>query len=206
MRLPSMNSPMIFGLALAVTAGGCRIEPTTRADEVPLAAENSEFAGDVEVRAPGVVPDPDAADVESIDSIVAALYGVISGPEGEPRDWTRFRSLFVEDARLIPSGRARGVAYIQALTPEEYIERAGPSLEQGFFEREIARTTERFGDIAHVFSTYESRRQETDAEPFDRGINSIQLFRGDDGWRIVTIFWTAETEDMPIPEEYLPDQ
>lgn len=206
MRFPPINSAMMFGLGLAVIVGGCRIEPTTRADEVPLAAEDSAIAGDVEVRAPGVIPDPDAADVESIDSIVAALYEVISGPEGEPRDWTRFRSLFVEDARLIPAGRARGVAYIQALTPEEYIERAGPALEQGFFEREIARTTERFGDIAHVFSTYESRRRETDVEPFDRGINSIQLFRGDDGWRIVTIFWTAETEDVPIPEEYLPGQ
>src|SRR5215469_14094644 len=41
-------------------------------------------------------------DVRSVDAIVGALYDVISGPKGQARDWDRFRSLFLPDARLIP--------------------------------------------------------------------------------------------------------
>ena len=35
-------------------------------------------------------------DVESVDTIIKALYEVISGEKGEERDWDRFRNLFVE--------------------------------------------------------------------------------------------------------------
>ncbi|MCK5484075.1 MAG: hypothetical protein KAJ13_10235, partial [Gemmatimonadetes bacterium] len=45
----------------------------------------------------------DPADVGSVDSIIEAVYDVISGPAGAERDWDRMRSLFLSDARLIPS-------------------------------------------------------------------------------------------------------
>ncbi len=40
-------------------------------------------------------------DVSSIDSIIDALYEVISGEESEERDWDRERNLFHPEARLI---------------------------------------------------------------------------------------------------------
>ncbi|MCH7603069.1 MAG: hypothetical protein IIB54_09905 [Planctomycetes bacterium] len=60
-----------------------------------------------------------------------------------------------------------------------------------------------FGSIAHAFSTYETRR-EPDAIPVARGINSLQAMHDDKGWRIVSIFWTGESDRNPIPEQYLP--
>lgn len=50
------------------------------------------------------VPATDPADVGSKEAIVAAVYDVISGPVGEARDWDRFRSLFIPEARLIATG------------------------------------------------------------------------------------------------------
>ncbi|MDX1577193.1 MAG: hypothetical protein R3266_01865 [Gemmatimonadota bacterium] len=149
-------------------------------------------------------PEADPEDVASMDAIVAALYDVISGPAGEPRDWERFKSLHIPEARLIPSGRGpSGIGFV-VLSPEEYSLRASSAFEQsGFYEVEIARTTERFGHIAHLFSTYESRRSPDDAEPFQRGINSIQLLHDGDRWWILNIFWTAERPDLPIPDRYL---
>src|SRR5262245_61042588 len=99
------------------------------------------------------VPAANPADVATMDSIVAALYDVISGPAG-PRNWDRFRSLFVPGARLIPTGRRpSGEVGSRVLTPEEYIQRSAPLIEKnGFFEREISRRTARFGSITHVFS------------------------------------------------------
>jgi hypothetical protein len=151
-------------------------------------------------------PAADPKDVATMDSIVAALYEVISGPAGQKRNWDRFRSLFVPGARLIPTGRnpQTGEVGSRVRTPEEYISRSAPLLEQnGFFEREISRRTEKFGNIAHLFSTYESRHNAEDAKPFARGINSIQLMNDGKRWWVVTIFWQGEDEKTPLPAEYL---
>ncbi len=151
-------------------------------------------------------PTADPEDVASIDAIIAALYDVISGPAGEARDWDRFRSLHIPEARLIPTGRNETRGFVHFVwSVDEYIDQAGDFLEQsGFFETEIARETDRFGSIAQLFSTYESHRSEDDAEPFQRGINSIQLMYDGSRWWIVTIFWMGERDDAPIPERYLP--
>ncbi|NND73175.1 MAG: hypothetical protein HKN43_16500 [Rhodothermales bacterium] len=146
------------------------------------------------------------ADVSSIDAITAAVYEVISGPAGEERDWDRFRSLFRPEAKLIPVGIRDGQAGSFPMTPDQYIERSGPWLVQnGFFETEINRVTEQYGVIAHHFSTYESRRKADDPEPFARGINSFQLMNDGQRWWVVNIFWQGESEEYPVPGEYLPE-
>lgn len=145
------------------------------------------------------------ADVRSPDAILAALYDVISGEKGKARDWARFRSLFAPGARLIPtSPRPDGGTNVRVLSADDYASTIGPRLEQsGFFEREIARTTESYGNVMHAFSTYESRRLASDPAPFARGINSIQLLKDGERWWVVTIFWDSERPGNPIPEKYL---
>lgn len=146
-----------------------------------------------------------AADVASMDAILGALYDVISGPAGQRRDWDRMRSLFVPGARLIPAVyRPDSVPALRSWTVEQYIETVGPRLEaNGFFEREIARRTERYGGVVHAFSTYESRRNASDPTPFARGINSIQLWSDGQRWWVVTIYWEGERPGNPIPPAYL---
>ena len=144
-------------------------------------------------------------DVKSVDAIVHALYDVISGPAGQARDWDRFRSLFHEGARLIPTGKRPNDPQIGArvLTPEQYVERTTPFFaKEGFYENEQSRKLEQFGNIAHVFSTYESRHAKGEA-PFQRGINSIQLFNDGTRWWVMTVMWDAETPQKPIPQKYL---
>src|SRR5438309_10139813 len=99
-------------------------------------------------------------EVNSVEAILAATYDVISGPAGKKRDWDRFRSLFYPGARLIPTGKRPGDTEVRArvLTPEDYIERGRAGLEkEGFLERGVSNKIDRYGNIAHVFSTYESR-------------------------------------------------
>ena len=146
------------------------------------------------------------ADVVSIDAIITAAYDAISGAAGKKRDWDRERSLYYPGARLIPTSRpgaTEGLAP-QTLDVDGFIARVEPYFaEHGFFEKEIARRTEQFGHIAHVWSTYESRHSEEDPEPFMRGINSIQLFHDGTRWWIVNIYWQQESVEDPIPEKYL---
>ena len=145
----------------------------------------------------------DPKDVNSIDAIIAALYDVISGPPGE-RNWPRFNSLFTKHAVLATVSKKDGKTRQEIMTPDDYIRLAGPYfLKEGFFERESARKLQTFGNIAHLFSTYESRHTR-DADPFARGINSIQLLNDGQRWWVLSILWDEEGPGNPIPPEYQP--
>jgi hypothetical protein len=191
MKLLQLNLRMLALIAIAIaftTAAQAQTPTPTPAPTTPAQT----------------TPPANPADVATMDSIVAAVYDVISGPAGK-RDWDRFRSLFIPSARLIPTGpRPTGEVGSRVLTVEDYAQRAGATFEkQGFFEREVSRRLERFGNIAHIFSTYESRHAKDDAKPFQRGINSIQLMNDGKRWWVVTIFWQGEDEKNPLPAEYL---
>jgi len=148
-------------------------------------------------------PQP-SGDQMAIESTLLAVYNVISGPAGQ-RDWNRFDALFASGARLISTKRKDGVVTATVMTPKEYSTRAGDYFkDHGFFERPAANRVQRFGDIAHVFSTYESRHNASDEKPFARGINSFQLVRIGDDWKVLTVFWEEEDAAHPIPAEYLP--
>ena len=154
--------------------------------------------------AQGPTPKAKPEDVKSPEAILSALYRVISGPAGTKHDWDRFRSLFAVDGRLIGVGAKAGRARYRSMTPDEYVRLSGPYIEQnGFFEKEIARRTEQYANIAHVFSTYESRNKADDKKPFERGINSIELFNDGDRWWIVSVYWQGEDRDHPLPDKYL---
>lgn len=151
-------------------------------------------------------PPAKPADVASPDAILAAVYEVISGPAGQKRDWDRFRSLYLPGARLIPTGPKKegGGFFARVMSPDDYVARVTPYFEkEGFYEKEAARRRERFGNIVHIFSTYESRHDPKEA-PFARGINSFQLFFDGARWWVVATLWQAETPEFPIPKEFLP--
>jgi hypothetical protein len=181
---------------LAATAGLAMIRQTPKTTRAEKTDTQEKAAAEVRAR---------PEDVGSMEAILAAVYDTISGPAG-PRDWDRLRGLFLPGARLIPSGhRPDGKAVARVLSIDEFINAVVPRIkDEGFFEREIHRRVDRFGAVAHVFSTYESRHAKSDAKPFVRGINSIQLFFDGKRWWVVTIFWDSERPDQPIPPENLP--
>ena len=146
-----------------------------------------------------------AIKVETIDSTIKTLYSVISGDKGVERDWKLFKYLFYKDAKLIPSRKNKeGKTGVNFMSPDEYIESSGKWLfENGFHENEIGRTTERFGNIVHTFSSYESFRSKTDTKPFSRGINSIQLLYDGDRWWILNVYWMSESDNNIIPKKYI---
>lgn len=148
-------------------------------------------------------PEAAPADVDSIDHIMKAVYDVISGPAGQKRNWDRMRSLFIPGARLIPTGKVKngnGMYGSRVLSVEDYITGGSKYLEaNGFFERELARKVDSYGQIIQAFSTYESRHNASDKKPFERGINSFQLMYDGKRWWIVTIFWEGESDGGRLP-------
>lgn len=150
---------------------------------------------------------PRPGDVASPESLVAALYDVISGPADEERDWDRFRGLFLSDARLImgrrPDGGPGAGEELAVADIEEFIPAATAQYaEDGFWEREIAGRVDRFGHVAHAWSTFETRVGSPDSEPVGQGINSVQMVREAGRWRIAAITWDVELPGQRIPREY----
>lgn len=157
-------------------------------------------------------PAPAPADAASVDAIVAALYASVSHGPDASADFDRMRGIYLYVGMFIPPKRAGASEFsvmdVDAL--EERLRKAAAERKEkgtpgtGFYEREIARRTDCFGNVCHVFSTYESRHSSTDAKPFERGINSIQLLRDGSRWWIASVAWDAERPDNPLPPEYLP--
>ncbi|MEX2218763.1 MAG: hypothetical protein WD749_08375 [Phycisphaerales bacterium] len=149
-------------------------------------------------------PKAQPADVESLDATVKSFYALSSGAKGEARDWDRYRSLFLPEARLIAARATEKGAGAFVLTVDDFVGQNRNYFERGgFFETEVARRVEAFGSIAQVWSTYESRHDPRRA-PYVRGINSIQLLKDGDRWWIVNVFWDFERPESAIPGRYLP--
>jgi hypothetical protein len=134
-------------------------------------------------------------DDPAIAGTLRLLYEVISFEEdGEP-NWDGLEQVFSRHAR------------ITRITPEstDYLDRESflamtrNLVEIGaytsFFELEVARVVERFGDMAHVWSMYETRRSKEAREALGRGVNSIQLVREGDAWRVVALLWDETHAD-----------
>ncbi len=154
------------------------------------------------VDVPAIEPRPD--DVATIDGMIKAYYDVISGPAGKAREWARDRTLYIKDLRFVDVAYTKdGTVAPRIQDHQTYVDASDGLSKRGFFETEVHRVTERFGPIAHVWSTYESR-QEAKGPVIARGINSIELFWDGKRWWIANAIWTDETKDNPIPKEYLP--
>jgi Domain of unknown function (DUF4440) len=148
-----------------------------------------------------VVADP--KDVSTIDGIVKAFYATISGPKGQPRQWSRDKTLYIPDVRFVSMSEQDGKIRAGVMNHRQYVNGTNESfVKNGFHEREINRVVRRFGNIAHVFSTYEfSNDDKTDK---GRGVNSIELFWDGTRWWISAASWDDERPNNPIQKEYLP--
>lgn len=148
-------------------------------------------------------------DVASPEAIVAAAYDALARRPGEPFDWDRFRSLFLPGARLVPNTEQTEGEF-RVLTPQEFVDWIDPLWDiedpedPGLEEEQIAVEIERYGDVAHAFSTYQKRFWGAE-EVLGRGINSFQLVFDGRRWWIAGIAWDEESGAGPIPDAYLPE-
>jgi hypothetical protein len=141
----------------------------------------------------------------SMDTIITTLYGTISGP-ASARDWDRFRELFYPSARLLRTiVSPEGTISMSAMDVQGFIDFAEPFLRQHpFYERELVRQVDQFGQIAQVFSTFESASDPEGGDSLGRGINSLQLWFDGQRWWVMSMLWDDERPTNPIPPQYLP--
>ena len=161
----------------------------------------SRVVAQTHVEVPTQAPRPE--DVASLDGIMKAFYDVISGPAGQPRQWGRDRSLYVPDIRFVATGvDKQGQVTADRMSHQQFVDAADAGMvKSGFFESEIHRVTQRFGNIAQIMSTYEMRSTPGGAL-IGRGINSVQLYWDGKRWWISSVVWDDEREGAGIPAEF----
>lgn len=183
---------------------GIEQEPSGKLALHPKTTHQQSMVRNAWLAQPGKAVSPQISDADgaTIQHVVQALYEVISGPAG-PRDWERFRSLFSARAFMAAGTTdAGGRKRMVSIQPEEYVRNNNNFfLQSGFFEEEINHIANQFGDVAQVFSVYQYRFREK-GPPIKRGINSIQLIRENEKWKIASIIWSEETPENPIPKKY----
>ncbi|HET7896634.1 MAG TPA: hypothetical protein VFL47_03175, partial [Flavisolibacter sp.] len=139
------------------------------------------------------------ADVSTVDAIIKTTYEVISGPAG-PRNWKRFHSLFLPEARMGASVvQQAGDAVFRSFTPTEYQQRNAPFfLQNGFFEEELGREKNEFGNLVQVRSAYQFRFT-PQGKVEQRGVNYFTLVKAQGRWWISQLVWQDESNAAPLP-------
>jgi hypothetical protein len=147
---------------------------------------------------------PRSEDVSTLDGIMKAFYETVSGPAGQQRQWGRDRTLYIPGIRFVSTESQNGKVLSRVMDHQTYVDLVNDDfVRNGFFEREIHRVTRSFGNITHVFSTYETRLK-VDGPVTERGVNSVELFYDGKRWWIASTTWDQERPDNPIPGEFLP--
>jgi hypothetical protein len=135
--------------------------------------------------------DRHSEDFTQLDHLIREFYRVICFEEGGEPDFRGMAALFSEHAR------------ITRLTPEgiDHLDVAGFTglvrelLELGaftsFYEHELTRTARRYGRVFHIASAYETKASADAIDYLERGVNSLQILREEDGWRIVSLCWDS---------------
>lgn len=148
---------------------------------------------------------PEATATGDPHQVVLRLYELLSGPADQARPWYEIRNLFFPDALLrseltLPDGSHQSGTW----TLDEFCAAAEAEYATaGFWERELAVRVERFGQIAQVWTTYESRIGALDTAPVGRGINAVQLLHRNGRWRITSLVFQIERGTPGIPPWYL---
>jgi hypothetical protein len=141
-------------------------------------------------------------DEDAIKKAVADAYQIISFKQGQTLNYDSIRTSFIPQAQLM-NFRTDS---LQVLTLDQFIivykdfvKSAGIT---SFYEKEVFGKTDQFGKIAQRISTYASYINTMDSVG-ERGVNSFQLVKTPNGWRVSSIIWDVERPSQPVPDYYL---
>lgn len=131
---------------------------------------------------------------------VAQLWRALTHGPDAAADVVALRQLFHPEARIIGSRYDEaGAAVLRIRTLEEFLAVLAPSEPKGFHECEVEREVREHDRFAVVYSVVESRSDPQQPAPDVTGVNSLQLHRGPDGWRIVSLHYQLPPPGTSFP-------
>ena len=145
-------------------------------------------------------PDTGCALPSQPSGIPAAIDAAISGPADKER--ACMKVLLIPEARMIfVSLGADAAPSYTLLSLDDWIARTKARGNEIQEEKQLKFHIERYGNIAHLWSSYALR---SGSKHVARGINSIQAIKKAGGWRVTGILAQAESPTAPLHKDYLP--
>ncbi len=145
---------------------------------------------------------PIQKDVATINGIMNASYEVVSGEAGEFRALERDLSLHNPNAVYSYQEEVNGKLEQVSMSLKDFHKETDTMVAKtAFYENEINKEVRVFGNIAHVWSTYETRLIKN-GPVVRRGINSVQLYYSQNRWWIISWTFDKERGNMKIPRTF----
>ncbi len=158
------------------------------------------LAGALAGRAWAQTPEASCALPSDPEGIPAAIDAAITGPADKDR--ACMKALLIPEARMMfVSLGADGAPAYTLQTLDDWIARVKARGHVMLQEKQLKFHIERYGNIAHLWSSY---ALSSDGKQAARGINSIEAIREAGGWRVTGIVVHAESATAPLPKKYLP--
>jgi hypothetical protein len=135
------------------------------------------------------------------EDVVAALWRALSNEPGAAADTPTLSRLFHRDAVIFGAREKDGKPELRVTPVAKFIESQAVRSEKGFYECEISRWVKRYGRLAAVYSVVESRSNRDPGPPDFTGVNSLQLYLTPEGWKLVSLYYHLEEDEVPVPLE-----
>lgn len=127
------------------------------------------------------------SDLSQITQTCGGLYAALSFNDQRPPNWDQLRRLFVDKGHLVRL-RANGAEHFEIEDFIAWVERARRDGLKSFVEVETDSSTHLMGGLAHRASHYKATVGGPSGGTIE-GINSIQLVRCEDEWRVLSLAW-----------------
>lgn len=132
-------------------------------------------------------------------AVVAELWRASSHAPGVAADADRLQGLFRSDAMVTGGRYHEDKPVFQAVKARDFISAQRQARPHGFYECEVVREVREYDRFATVYSIVETRRDPKAAKADYTGVNSIQLFRDEAGWKIVSLFYHVARPGESVP-------
>jgi len=132
------------------------------------------------------------------DETVSELWRALSNDPGASADVAALKRLFHPDAVVLGIHYKDSVASIRRTAVADFLSSQEPVSGKGFYECEVAREVKVYDRFAVVHSVVESRRDKAAINPTLVGINNIQLYKAGAEWKILSLYYQVEKQDLPI--------
>lgn len=135
------------------------------------------------------------------EAAVTQLWKASSHAPGVAADVDTLARLFRHDGVVAGGRYANGSAVFQSIKAADYVASQRQPRPHGFYECEVSRHVTQYDRFATVYSVVETRRDPAASRAEYTGVNSIQLYRDDEGWKIFSLFYHVEKAGLPIALE-----
>ncbi|MCF6439921.1 hypothetical protein L1077_10805 [Pseudoalteromonas luteoviolacea] len=135
------------------------------------------------------------------EKAVSSLFSALSHAAKEKPNIPMLKKLFHPEAKVYGVHFTKDVPSLMAISSTEFIKLLDKVPEKGFYECEVVRKVQTYDRFSQVYSVAETRFNREQKQPDFTGVNSIQLYKHDNEWQILSLYYQIESPSHPISLE-----